>query len=607
MVALGIIGLWPCAFLEGAAKSGFHVSGSYLAYSYDANAIYGENVRFRFSDYDVSAKYFRADLSARKVCAYGDVLLTREAVQTRADEFHFGLAGDQGRLLIYARSITTVGLGGTDADATPAVGPPAKEIQLLDILKSLIFFTGSNFEITGDGEVIGAEVTLFVGGLPSFGIKKANLSRGLKQSLAGFTVDQLWYARAQGLTGRLSYQLGGADRFVSRSQAYFQQPIGGDDGSRARGQWGLFSTNSLQLGDNVSLAASGDYQSSRLWNARTEVTASLSRAIGLGLDLSYLKPVNAEGEAWAGWRTDVDGGQAGRWSLSATAGRGSQWNASLAYSGNPFAGLDLSSAVQYSKLRFGSDGYSEIFSSDLSASYNLQIFNLSANYSLNRDLIENQSYSQPRLSLEFAPWPLYGGLLSAAFSNTLIFNRVRNAAAVEKSYSNNTAFRLSMAPFRFRKNLSLDLSLDMEQLTENRGRNITSGGIIAKAGWQPASWISVEILGNVQSRRKTRDWLIEGTTSQDVSGVLKLRGSQAIQGWLSLSYDPESGELRQSFADASIRFAERWTLHSLASYDFFLRKINNIDLYLIRASGRFQLRLVWRSLSRQFLVEFAPR
>jgi hypothetical protein len=65
--------------------------------------------------------------------------------------------------------------------------------------------------------------------------------------------------------------------------------------------------------------------------------------------------------------------------------------------------------------------------------------------------------------------------------------------------------------------------------------------------------------------------------------------------------------LRQSFADISIDIIRNWRLHSLINYDFLLKKINNVDLYLIRDAGRFQLRFIWQSLSKQFLVELVPR
>ena len=109
-----------------------------------------------------------------------------------------------------------------------------------------------------------------------------------------------------------------------------------------------------------------------------------------------------------------------------------------------------------------------------------------------------------------------------------------------------------------------------------------------------------------QSRRRTKGWLIEGTSSQDLTAVLRFNPSLHTNGWISFSYDPKSGRWRQSFADIAIGLIKNWRFHTLVNYDFLLKKLNNIDLYLIRDAGRFQIRFVWRSISRQILIELVP-
>ncbi len=177
----------------------------------------------------------------------------------------------------------------------------------------------------------------------------------------------------------------------------------------------------------------------------------------------------------------------------------------------------------------------------------------------------------------------------------------------EDSYSNNTVLTLSTQPIFLQKGLSLNYNFSLEQFVEKEGRNFTSGGFIFNANKSIVKGISEQGLYSFQKRRKSKDWLIEGTTSQDLSAVLKVNPSKRINGWISFSYDPKNSQWRQSFADISVGIIRYWKLHSLVHYDFLLRKINNVDLYLIRDAGRFQLRFIWRSLSKQFLMELVPR
>ena len=95
--------------------------------------------------------------------------------------------------------------------------------------------------------------------------------------------------------------------------------------------------------------------------------------------------------------------------------------------------------------------------------------------------------------------------------------------------------------------------------------------------------------------------------SQDLSALVRLNPSDKLNSWISVSYDPKNKEWRQSFADISFTVVEKWKFHSLFHYDFILNRLNNVDLYLVREAGRFQLRFVYRSLSKQFLIELTPQ
>ncbi|MBN2198350.1 MAG: hypothetical protein JW747_00710, partial [Candidatus Aminicenantes bacterium] len=142
---------------------------------------------------------------------------------------------------------------------------------------------------------------------------------------------------------------------------------------------------------------------------------------------------------------------------------------------------------------------------------------------------------------------------------------------------------------------------------EKEGRNFTSGGAVVNLKRRWARGVTLEGFYSLQSRRRTRGGWLEGTTSLDLSAVLRLERPEGINAWLAASYDPKNGRFKQSFADLTLGLVRGWRFHSLLQYDFSLKKLLNVDLYLIRDAGRFELRLMWRSLSRQFLVELLPK
>jgi len=205
------------------------------------------------------------------------------------------------------------------------------------------------------------------------------------------------------------------------------------------------------------------------------------------------------------------------------------------------------------------------------------------------------------------PVTFYGGLLSVYINNIFIYNNLKRNEKNEYSYSNNTIFSLSTSPIHIQKSLNLTFSISLEQFLEKEKRNFTSGGFIVNVEKEVFKGFFLEGYYSIQSRRRTKGWLIEGTTSQDLSTILRISSLSWLDGRISLSYDPKNKKWRQSFAYVSVKFFRNWRFQSLLNYDFLLNRVNNVDLYLIREAGRFQLRFVWRSLSKQFLVELVPQ
>ena len=391
-------------------------------------------------------------------------------------------------------------------------------------------------------------------------------------------------------------------------QIYYEEHSILKDYAGLKRQVDVTTATSINLNESLNLGILGNYNSSAQWNAQFVLNKKWGTQNHTQIDFAYNNPLNRDQEAWLGLESKLYDGKFGSLFFEGRYELHNQVLANFSYSHTPVKNVNVLLNSSYSQLKLGNSlEKSKIFTGNFNLSYGTKVFNLSSNYYLNQDLFGHQMLSQPQLRFALNTFQLYDGLLSASFSNVFIYNRFKTDELRRDGYSNNMIFNLSSQPIFVRKNLIVDFNLAAEQFFEKEGRNFTSGGFIFKVRQILTKGVSLEGFYSVQSRRKSENWFIEGTTSQDFSTVLRVNPKENLNGWISFSYDPKNGQWRQSFADISIEFLKNWQFHSLANYDFLLKKLNNVDLYLIREMGRFQIRLIWRSLSKQFLIELIPK
>ncbi|MGD2295571.1 MAG: hypothetical protein PVF22_07015 [Candidatus Aminicenantes bacterium] len=601
-----ILGLLPDSIR--AEDSPIEIQGTYLAYSYDFNQIYGENLQF-YSDFcTLSSDYLKVDISSRLFMAGGNVVVEKDGQTFRADVFVFNPSLEKGSLIRYGEKIEIKEIGEEEGATLSTQISALDDLNLTRINKSFISFTGQHFEINDKYDVFGYDVTLYIEGIESVGLKKFKLSEGIRQKRNGPYLDKIWYNRAQGIIAQAGLLFEKENTINSLTQIYYEEHSILKNYSGLKRQVDLMTSTSLLLNKGITLGISGNYNSSSQWNTRFALDKDWGGKGHAQLDFTYNKPLNRDQEAWMGLETALDGGKFGKISLSARYEFQNQILANFTYSNLLLNKVNFQLTSSYSKLKIGdSSDYSKIFTGNVRLSYGSKIFNLSTDYYLNHDLFGNQLLSQPQLRFGLNTFSFYDNLLSASVTNVFIYNRLRMDEVGRNSYSNNTIFNLSSQPIYIRKSLSLNFNLAVEQFLEKEGRNFTSGGFIFNAKKILVKGVTFEGIYSFQSRRKTKNWFIEGTTSQDLSAILRINPTESINSWISVSYDPKNNQWRQSFADISITFFKTWTLHSLLNYDFLQKKLNNVDLYLIRDSGRFQIRLIWRSLSKQFLIELIPK
>jgi hypothetical protein len=598
--------------------------GSYLAYSYDHNQIYGEDVSFLFHVYNVTCEHLKADIGDRIFYAYGSVVLTQDGEKKFAgDEFFFSPEERRATLIEYGEKVGVIQIKPEEekeeeekkreeeTETEEDIALPMDVLETLTLSKiqsSLFYFTCEIAQVTEDYEVLGERVILHLEGLESVGFQKFKLSSGLKQRESGFSLDKIWFTKSQGIIARGSYRFRSPDRINSLTQLNYEERSVLKDYTGPDRQVDILNSTSVVLNDNTNVSFTGNYNTSNLWNASFVLNRRWGSAVRANFDISHNKPINYKGETWFGVNSIISGGHWGELSLAGRYEVQDQVLGSLTY-GNIFL-EDFTFLLNstYSKIKIvGSEDVSEIFTGAVSLSYDSRVFSLATDYYLNHDLFGSQLLSQPQLRLGINPFYFYGGILIASFTNIFIYSDVKAGSEHQDTYSNNMIFSLSTQPIYVAPSFSLNMSVAVEQFLEKEDRNFTSGGFIGNVTFEVARGFFLEGLYHFRSRRRSRDWLIEGTTSQDLSAILRVNPSERLNSWISVSYDPKNNAWTQSFADISFEVIRKWQFHTLINYDFILNKLNNIDLFLVREAGRVQLRFVWRSLSKQFSVELIPR
>ncbi len=270
--------------------------------------------------------------------------------------------------------------------------------------------------------------------------------------------------------------------------------------------------------------------------------------------------------------------------------------------------MRLSLQHSFSRLLFNEDLLNRRRESSVSLAYSHRLFQLGADYSFHRDLLQDQSQGTPRFTLKATPFRLYGGLLRLDFASSFLVNRLVLAGRRDQQSRANLTLNLQSEALELGRGSTLTVALAAEQLLEREPRDrYTSLGCVLTCRQRLGSLADLEFLYNFNSRRRTEGWLIQGTTSQDWSALLRLRDNgQRLKGWASLSYDTKAGRFTSGYLDGAVSLVKNWTFQTQMHYDFLFRNFN-YDLYLIRDAGRIQLRASYRSLSRRWLIELLPR
>ncbi len=597
------------------ARSLLEVRGDYLIYSYDHNYVFGQGgVQLRCDDWTVHARTLDVDVSARLAVVAGDCRVQAGGREYAADLLEIDLESLSLTLVAYGESVRSWTLAGSGRQ--PGAPPPAPrrlERRPLDELRrSLVYVLNQRLVIGRGFRVHHYQCTVFLEGAQSLSFRKLKLERGMSTAkLRGFWLDRLWYYPSQGLVASTHLRL---ERPVPAGAAQSETALDVKYDPFGQVEYGpplrlnLNSRNSFPLSRRHEATLNFGYLTGNLLRSEMAVKSQWSPHWRSEAGLEFSRTAAGQEELWLRLRSMATDRQLGDLALNLGYERAGQVAGDVSLRNQAVKNLRFSLEHAFARLRSGGGEFSRRQSSRAALSYTHRLFQLGADYSFHRDLLQEQAQGTPRFTLQATPFRLYGGLLRVDFSSSFLVNRLTLAGRHEDESRANLALQLRSEPLELGPGTALNLALAAEQLLDReRDNRFTSLGCVLKWTQELGDRAGLEFLYNFNTRRRSEDWLIQGTTSQDWSALLRLKESgRRLSGWVSLSYDAQRGRFTGSYLDCLVKLFKNWNFQAQTHYDFPFRQLH-YDLYLIREAGRILVRASYRSLSRRLLLEILPR
>jgi hypothetical protein len=596
------------------AKELLEIKGDYLLYSFDFNYVYGQgNIVIKAKDFSIQAAAVEIDMASRMARVSRNCRVRVGNEDVTADILDIDLTDLSLRLTAYKDSILSWTLPTQKKGAAVKTGA-ARQMVFRDygaLKKSLVYFLNGRIVITGSFRLYGYKSTVFVEGIQSLAFKKFKLDKGLNEPTEnGFGIDKIWFYPSQGVVINSHLLLEKALKHgvvKSVSGLDLKYDIFGSDVIGSRVKINFNSLNSLVLGKKSGLTLNINYLTDNMLNASMDFKHQWTPSFNCDLIAEYSRTAAKRQEFWLRLRSGLSGKVLGNVSLNLAYELEKQYLLEISLQNQALKNFVISAQHSSSRLRYNQDQYNRLSSSAFSLTYTNKLFNLVADYSFHKDLLLDQSQGNPQFRLNVSPFRLYNGLLQVNFFSSFMINQMNNRGVRNDFSKANMGLSLQSEKIKLGSGPEMSFSLAAEQLLdEDPGNNFTSLGYIFKCSQSLTDFADFNFLFNYQTRRKTEKWLIQGTTSQDWSAVLKLKQkADRVQGWVSLSYDTKTGRFTSGLLDCSVAIIKNWQLQTQLNYDFIFKNFS-YDLYLIRRAGRIMIRGSYRSLSKQFLLEVLP-
>lgn len=597
------------------ARNLLEIRGDYLIYSYDHNYIFGQGgVQLQSDAWTVHARALDADVTARLAVAVGGCRVQADGREYAADLLEIDLETLGLTLVTYGENVRSWTLPGPGRQpgAPPAAPRRLERRHLEELRRSLVYVLNQRLVIGRGFRVSHYQCTVFLEGAQSLSFRKLKLERGVSTAkLQGFWLDRLWYYPSQGLVASTHLRL---ERPVPAGAAQSETVLDVKYDPFGQVEYGpplrlnLNSRNSFPLSRRHEAALNFGFLTGNLLRSEMAVKSQWSPHWRSEAGLEFSRTAAGQEELWLRLRTTVADRQLGDMAVNLGYERTGQVEGDVSLRNQAVKNLRLSLEHAFSRLRIGAGDFSRQGRSRAALTYTHRLFQLGADYSFHRDLLQEQTQGTPRFTLQATPFRLYGGLLRVDFSSSFLVNQLTLAGRRHDESRANLALQLRSEPLELGPGAALHLALAAEQLLDReRDNRFSSLGCVLKCTQELGEHAGLELLYNFNTRRRSEDWLIQGTTSQDWSALLRLKeNGRRLSGWVSLSYDTQRGRFTGSYLDCLVSLFKNWKFQAQTHYDFPFRQFH-YDLYLIRQAGRILLRASYRSLSRRLLVEILPR
>ncbi len=599
------------------ARNLLEIKGDYLLYSYDHNHIYGQGrIQLVCSEWTVHAETVEVDMAGRFAVAGRGCRVRAGSREYHADLLEIDLESLSLKLISYRESVRSWTLPGrprpSAATAAASGGQRFTARDLGELRRSLVYFLNQRIVITSRYRVYGYQSTVFLEGAQSLSFKRFNLDRGMDTAtLQGAWVDRVWYYASQGLVANTHFLLertvpAGAARSSNVLDIKYDLFGQVDYGPALRVDFN--TRNSFDLTRRHQLGLNVGFLTDNLLRGEIAVTSQWAPWWRSELAVEYSRTTARREELWLRFRSALQDKQLGDMALNLGYEREGQYQGDISLRNQAVKNMRLALQHSFSRLLHDGEACNRQSQSGVALSYTHRLFQMAADYSFHRDLLQDRSQGTPRFTLNATPFRLYNGLLRVDFASSFMVNQLQIGSRRDDQSRANVALNLQSEPIGLGPGSTLTMALSSEQLLEqDREGRFTSLGCVLKYTRQLGARAELDFLYNFNARRRSEDWLIQGTTSQDWSTVLRLKDNgQRLKGWASLSYDTKSGRFTSSYLDCAVSLVKNWHFQTQMNYDFLFRNFS-CDLYLIRHAGRIMLRASYRSLSKRILLEILPR
>lgn len=596
-------------------KELLEIKGDYLLYSYDFNYVYGQgNIQIKCKEWTIQAETLDIDMASRVALASRKCRVVAGKKKYTADMLEIDLEGLNLKFTTFTDRILSWTLPG-QSNAAAGENAAVKKITIRDheaLKKSLVYFLNQRIVITKSFRVYGYQTTAFIEGIQSLAFKKFKLDQGADETnIEGAGIDKIWYYPSEGLVINSHMNLekkikNGAVKTANSLD--FKYDILNRIATGSPGKIYFISLNSLDLSKKSELSLNVNFLTDNLFNSRLAFKTRWAPQFSSELAAEYSRTATEQEELWLRLGSSLQNRMLGSLALNLSYEKEQQYVAEISLQNQAVKNINLSLQHARSRLRYGQDSYNRLLSSSFFLAYTHSLFNMSADYSFHKDLLQKQSQGTPRFTLNVSPFRLYHNLLQVNLVSSFMVNQLELAGTRNNQSKANLGLNLQSERIQLGSGPAFTMALAAEQLLDqDRLNDFTSLGCVFKCSQNIAGFANLDLLYNYHTRRQTEKWFIRGTTSQDWSAVLRLKESQSrVKGWLSLSYDTKTGNFTSAYLDCAVTLIKNWEFQTQLNYDFLFKNFN-YDFYLIRRAGRIMVRASYRSLSRQFLLELLPQ